>query len=87
MQSTLGSCVQTSPHALRTQVFALCEALYEETSVEALLLPFNFLNDMAVQAIARLIQVHACRRWHGDCMQAIACRPSRGSYRRVCVGA
>ena len=46
-------------HARRTvlQVFALCEALYEEPSVQQILLPFNNLDDMAAQALARLIQV------------------------------
>lgn len=40
------------------QVFALCEALYEYDKLRVLRLPYNFLNDMAVKALARLIQVN-----------------------------
>lgn len=40
------------------QVFALCEALYDEPTVQHILLPFNNLDDMAAQALARLIQVN-----------------------------
>ncbi len=38
------------------QVFALCEALYEYDKLRVLRLPYNFLNDMAAKALARLIQ-------------------------------
>ncbi|KAG2434451.1 hypothetical protein HYH02_012281 [Chlamydomonas schloesseri] len=40
------------------QVFALCEVLYEYSGLSVLRLPYNFLNDMAVQAVARLMQVN-----------------------------
>ncbi|PNW79021.1 hypothetical protein CHLRE_09g397993v5 [Chlamydomonas reinhardtii] len=40
------------------QVFALCEALYEYSGLAVLRLPYNFLNDMAAQAVARLMQVN-----------------------------
>ena len=39
------------------QVFALCEALYEDTHVASLDLSFNNLNDTAAQALSRLIKV------------------------------
>lgn len=39
------------------QVVALCEALYEDTSITNLDLSYNNLNDMAAQALARLIKV------------------------------
>ncbi|GLI70444.1 hypothetical protein VaNZ11_015357 [Volvox africanus] len=41
------------------QVFALCETLYEFSGLSVLRLSYNFLNDMAVQAIARLIQINS----------------------------
>lgn len=40
-------------------MFALCEALYEYDKLRVLRLPYNFLNDMAVKALARLIQAGA----------------------------
>ena len=39
------------------KVFALCEALYEDTSVVAVDLSYNHLGDAAAQALARLITV------------------------------
>ncbi|GFR45309.1 hypothetical protein Agub_g6669 [Astrephomene gubernaculifera] len=38
------------------QVFSLCEFLYDYSTLTVLRLQYNFLNNMAVQAIARLIQ-------------------------------
>ena len=43
------------------QVFALCEALYEDTHVASLDLSYNNLNDTAAQALSRLIKVRG--RW------------------------
>ena len=59
------------PHCSDTQVFALCEALYEDTSVVAIDLSYNNLGDTAAQALARLITVSlAC-----DCVaHTIVCR-------------
>jgi len=44
------------------QVVALCEALYEDTSVVSLDLSYNNLNDMAAQALGRLIKVNSMLR-------------------------
>lgn len=53
-----------APRRSDTQVFALCEALCEDTSVVAIDLSYNNLGDTAAQALARLITVSLA--W--DCM-------------------
>ncbi|KAG1671609.1 hypothetical protein FOA52_006840 [Chlamydomonas sp. UWO 241] len=40
------------------QVVALCEVLYEDTSIVSIDLSYNNLNDMAAQALARLVKVN-----------------------------
>jgi Ran GTPase-activating protein (RanGAP) involved in mRNA processing and transport len=40
------------------QVFALCETLYEDTNIVSLDLSYNNLNDMAAQALSRLLKVN-----------------------------
>ncbi len=39
------------------QVFALCEALYDDQLIVSLDLSYNNLNDMAAQALSRLLKV------------------------------
>ena len=43
----------------RSQVFALCEALYDDQAISSLDLSFNNLNDTAAQALSRLLKVKA----------------------------
>mmetsp|Transcript_5148 Transcript_5148/g.11205 ORF Transcript_5148/g.11205 Transcript_5148/m.11205 type:complete len:387 (-) Transcript_5148:369-1529(-) len=45
------------------QVCALCEALYEDANVVSIDLSYNRLNDMAAQAVARLIKVNRTVRF------------------------
>lgn len=47
---------QPRPLRMSPQVFALCETLYDYSLLRILRLPYNFLNDMAAQAVARLLQ-------------------------------